>query len=136
MWYILLQLVTGQLANNNQPLWGTYRPNLYFGTRTRTPESFLTGLLWFGTLDTESWKSIDKLIQDMRHTCDQGDDMVYGWKYHNGKDYGLQTIKDPMNNVAIKIEFVSLPSVSNSSSWIARISGEPLDVDLRIFMFM
>lgn len=34
-------------AANDSLLWGTYRPNLYFGTRTRFPESLMTGLIWF-----------------------------------------------------------------------------------------
>lgn len=34
-------------ATNDSLLWGTYRPNLYFGTRTRFPESLMTGLIWF-----------------------------------------------------------------------------------------
>lgn len=34
-------------ALNDSLLWGTYRPNLYFGTRPRIPESLLTGIMWF-----------------------------------------------------------------------------------------
>lgn len=34
-------------ASNSSLLWGTYRPNLYFGTRPRLPESLMTGLMWF-----------------------------------------------------------------------------------------
>jgi len=28
-------------------LWGSYRSGLYFGMRTRSPQSLLTGLMWF-----------------------------------------------------------------------------------------
>lgn len=35
-------------------LWGTYRPNLYFGLRPRVPQSLMTGLMWFGTQDYRS----------------------------------------------------------------------------------
>ena len=64
MWVILLlvnaaytQGISGD--HNNSMFWGTYRPNLYFGTRTRTPQSLLTGLMWFGVSDlkTEPWQS-------------------------------------------------------------------------------
>jgi hypothetical protein len=42
--------------------WGTYRPNLYFGTRTRSAESVLTGLLWHGVGDLTGFRSnIDDL---------------------------------------------------------------------------
>jgi hypothetical protein len=36
------------------PVWGTYRPNLYFGLRPRLPQSLMTGLIWFGTQDYQS----------------------------------------------------------------------------------
>jgi mannosyl-oligosaccharide glucosidase len=39
-------------AAQNQSLhWGIYRPNLYFGTRPRLPDTVMTGLMWFGTED-------------------------------------------------------------------------------------
>lgn len=41
-----LVATAGQAANASL-LWGTYRPNLYFGTRPRIPESVMTGLMWF-----------------------------------------------------------------------------------------
>ncbi len=27
-------------------IWGTYRSNLYFGMRTKTPQALMTGLIW------------------------------------------------------------------------------------------
>lgn len=35
-------------------LWGSYRSGLYFGMRTRSPKSLLTGLMWFNpdSMDT------------------------------------------------------------------------------------
>lgn len=44
------------LAVNQSLLWGTYRPNLYFGLRPRGPR-FLTGLMWFGVNDYTSFSS-------------------------------------------------------------------------------
>jgi hypothetical protein len=38
-------------AQNSSLLWGIYRPNLYFGTRARLPDTLMTGLMWFGTQD-------------------------------------------------------------------------------------
>lgn len=36
-------------AHNASLLWGTYRPGLYFGMRTRnTPDTLLSGLSWMG----------------------------------------------------------------------------------------
>ena len=52
-------LKSAALAASNESLfWGTYRPNLYFGTRPRLPESLLTGLIWFGIEDLSSFNSI------------------------------------------------------------------------------
>ena len=35
------------LINSDSPdLWGTYRSNLYFGMRTKTPQALMTGLAW------------------------------------------------------------------------------------------
>lgn len=31
---------------NQSLLWGSYRPNLYFGVRPRLPKSFMGGLMW------------------------------------------------------------------------------------------
>jgi mannosyl-oligosaccharide glucosidase len=44
-----------QRATNQSLLWGTYRPNLYFGLRPRQPHSLMTGMLWFGTQDFQSF---------------------------------------------------------------------------------
>jgi mannosyl-oligosaccharide glucosidase len=44
-------------AGNDSLLWGTYRPNLYFGTRPRIPESLMSGLLWFNGKDFQGFQS-------------------------------------------------------------------------------
>jgi mannosyl-oligosaccharide glucosidase len=41
-------------SNDSSLLWGTYRPNLYFGLRPRLPQSLMTGLIWFGTQNYQS----------------------------------------------------------------------------------
>ena len=48
---------------------------------------------------------------------------------HDGKRYGVQTIKDKLNNVAIKTEFVKLPGAGKGGDWVVRISGEPIEED-------
>jgi mannosyl-oligosaccharide glucosidase len=44
---LLEQKVSAERAANSTLFWGTYRPNLYFGTRPRLPQSVMTGLMWF-----------------------------------------------------------------------------------------
>ena len=51
--------VQAAAAQNQSLLWGVYRPNLYFGTRPRLPNSVLTGLMWFGTQD---YSGIDSML--------------------------------------------------------------------------
>ncbi|KAG6376057.1 hypothetical protein JVT61DRAFT_2025 [Boletus reticuloceps] len=41
--------------------WGTYRPGLYFGVRPRLPKSLVTGLIWFGTQNYQSFGSAPHL---------------------------------------------------------------------------
>jgi len=56
-WLLLLPLVLSQPTNDTL-LWGAYRPNLYFGLRPRIPQSLMTGLMWFGTHDYQSFSSV------------------------------------------------------------------------------
>ncbi|KAL7609119.1 mannosyl-oligosaccharide glucosidase GCS1 [Lactuca sativa] len=66
--------------------WGTYRPQVYFGVRARTPESLVAGLMWLGIKDGRYF---------MRHVCQDADDLqTYGWNKHNGRDYGHQVLID------------------------------------------
>ncbi|CAG8689536.1 1504_t:CDS:1, partial [Gigaspora rosea] len=53
---IIQNRISANRASNESLLWGTYRPNLYFGTRPRLPESLMSGLMWFGVNDLESFQ--------------------------------------------------------------------------------
>ena len=44
-----------QVSADQSLIWGTYRPNLYFGMRARLPHSLLTGIMWFGVHNYESY---------------------------------------------------------------------------------
>ncbi|GAA5950730.1 hypothetical protein JCM21900_000496 [Sporobolomyces salmonicolor] len=105
---------------NESLLWGTYRPNLYFGLRPRLPSSLLTGLLWFGTHDYQSYAKA-------RHACDQGDGLVYTFTEHDGRGAGKEVIKDPLNNVELTIQFLKVPGDEHGAfTWAVRIEGKPL----------
>ncbi|KAJ3256563.1 Processing alpha glucosidase I [Boothiomyces macroporosus] len=100
------------------------RPNLYFGTRTRAPETLLNGLMWFGVneIGERAWENV-------RHTCEQDETLSgYAWNKHNGLDYGSQIIKDNRYNVAIKTEFIKVAG-AGGADWAVRITGEPLDAE-------
>ena len=38
-------------AQNASLFWGTYRPQLYFGMRSRSPHSLLSGIMWHSLTD-------------------------------------------------------------------------------------
>ena len=64
--FVLLQSLgvysTPDDADDKSLLWGTYRPNLYFGLRPRVPHSLMTGLMWHGLQNWESFSSAFKFI--------------------------------------------------------------------------
>ncbi|KAJ2761218.1 Processing alpha glucosidase I, partial [Coemansia nantahalensis] len=97
--------------------WGTYRPNLYFGTRPRVPQSLLSGLMWFGLDDQQNWQRI-------RHACEVGDNLSeYGYVRHNGRDFGEQTMRDEAHGVEIRSTFVK---PAGHGSWAVRFTGRTL----------
>ncbi|KDQ59490.1 glycoside hydrolase family 63 protein [Jaapia argillacea MUCL 33604] len=125
LWPLLLLAVPvlSLPSNNSDPslLWGAYRPNLYFGLRPRLPQSLMTGLIWFNTIDYMS-------IRSARHACDQGDGIEgYSWTEFDPRKGGVQVLKDTPNNVKITTEFLKVPGGSNGGSWAARIRGEPIN---------
>lgn len=71
--------------------------------RPRLPSSLLTGLIWFGAHDFESYKSA-------RHACDQGDGLAYTFTEHDGRGAGVQVIKDELNNVELTMSFLKIPA--------------------------
>jgi mannosyl-oligosaccharide glucosidase len=54
-------LSSNSSSSSDSPIWGAYRPNLYFGLRPRLPQSLMTGLIWFGTQDYHSVTSMSFL---------------------------------------------------------------------------
>jgi mannosyl-oligosaccharide glucosidase len=80
---------------NESMYWGTYRPNLYFGMRTRDADAMQLGLMWFGLGSPHDWQKI-------RHACDMGDEMAsYGWNRHDGRHFGEQELRDDRNNITL-----------------------------------
>ncbi|ETW85531.1 glycoside hydrolase family 63 protein [Heterobasidion irregulare TC 32-1] len=105
--WLLLPLapsVFSKPANDTDSLlWGAYRPNLYFGLKPRIPQSLMTGLIWFGTQDYQSFTR-------SRHACDQGDELDgYTWTMYDARDGGVQVLKDSKNNVKVTTEFLKIP---------------------------
>ncbi|PWN54015.1 glycoside hydrolase [Violaceomyces palustris] len=125
------ELVTARNQADSSLLWGTYRPQIYFGMRPRLPESILMGLMWFGVQDYRGYAK-------PRHECSDQDRLEgYSWKYHDGRTFGIQEIRDVENNYLLETSFLkTLPGKEEllgqgtglkGGSWGARISGTVLD---------
>ena len=84
-------LIPHDRSYKNSLLWGTYRSGLYFGVRSRTPDSLEMGLMWF------SYSGNGLRI---RHLCDQNDKLRYGWSDHDGRSFGYQEILDDHANIS------------------------------------
>ncbi|KAJ1976212.1 Processing alpha glucosidase I [Dimargaris verticillata] len=94
--------------------WGTYRPNLYVGMRPRLPHSLLTGLMWYGLNDLESFNNI-------RHTCEMGDGMRgYGYTQHDGRNYAHQVVNDARNRLVLASDFIK---TADGAGWQLRVTG-------------
>ena len=79
------------------PLWGSYRPGVYFGMKTRTPMALSTGILWSGT---NGWSG------SLRHQTNQDELTQFEWVEHDGRNYGQQNLLDRSHNIAINTTFV------------------------------
>ncbi|KAF9596923.1 hypothetical protein IFM89_014487 [Coptis chinensis] len=93
--------------------WGTYRPQVYFGVRARTPRSLLAGLMWLGVKDGRYL---------MRHVCQDSDELgTYGWISHNGRDYGQQVIVD--QGMTLTTSFLKSKGVGSGygGDWAVRV---------------
>ncbi|XP_037118450.1 mannosyl-oligosaccharide glucosidase [Syngnathus acus] len=96
--------------------WGSYRPQVYFGMKTRSPRSIVTGMMWMIQPSTMDVK--------LRHTCEQDDRLKsYGWLMHDGLTFGVQEIQD--NNVVLTTEFVKRAGGSHGGDWTWRVTAKP-----------
>ncbi|CAE5958617.1 unnamed protein product [Arabidopsis arenosa] len=94
--------------------WGTYRPQVYFGVRARTPKSLVAGLMWLVMKDGK---------QVMRHFCENSADLKsFGWREHNGRDFGRQELFE--QDVVLETSFVKSKegSLGYGGDWSIRIN--------------
>ncbi|KAK2438021.1 mannosyl-oligosaccharide glucosidase [Trifolium repens] len=116
--------------------WGTYRPHLYLGIRTRTPQSLMAGLMWIGVKDGSN---------HLRHVCKHEDDLsAYGWGKHNGRDYGHQVLVD--HGMILTTEFLKSKGDNSGygGDWAVRIDvqvdkskwNEEFGRDAQLFFYL
>lgn len=93
-------------------LWGSYRPGVYFGLKSREEHPLLTGLMWYLPNQLRS-------LSDIRHFCEIGDNLKkYGWTHHDGRNFGIQEIED--GSLSLETSFVKSDG-EQQSAWTARI---------------
>lgn len=94
--------------------WGSYRPNVYFGMKTRDPYSLVSGIMWYYPATVNNG-------DDIRHWCEQSSYLKgYSWTEHDGRNFGVQVIND--NDVRITTSFVKKLRGSYGGDWTARVS--------------
>ena len=111
-----LQVVRESGLDVPDRFWGSYRPGVYFGMKTRSAKDVVTGLMWFLP------KSVTQGSLGLRHWCEQGDDLrQWGWVKHDGRNFGVQKILD--RGVTLVTSFVKVAGGSHGGDWSARISA-------------
>ncbi|KAK7246974.1 hypothetical protein RIF29_41848 [Crotalaria pallida] len=94
--------------------WGTYRPQVYFGIRARTPQSLIAGLMWIGVKGGRF---------HLRHVCRHEDELsTYGWTKHNGRDFGHQVLADHGLNLATSFLKSKGDDSGYGGDWAVRIN--------------
>lgn len=78
-------------------LWGSYRPGLLFGMRTRVPAGLMTGLLWYDP-DSPATVWSDRIWHET-HTAPEP--TSYMWRRHDGVSYGRQSVLSRSYNLTI-----------------------------------
>ncbi|XP_048366190.1 mannosyl-oligosaccharide glucosidase isoform X1 [Sphaerodactylus townsendi] len=98
--------------------WGSYRPHVYLGMKTRSPRAPVTGLMWLLPSEGEAPPP------PLRHTCEQSDRLAgYGWLRHDGLTFGLQEIRD--RGLRLRTEFVKRPGGLHGGDWSWRVTARP-----------
>ncbi|XP_053712097.1 mannosyl-oligosaccharide glucosidase [Synchiropus splendidus] len=98
-----------------QRFWGSYRPQVYFGMKTRSPRSMVTGMMWM--------RQFSDTDVNLRHTCEQGDRLQgYGWLMHDGLTFGVQEIKE--SDFTLTTEFVKRMGGDHGGDWTWRITAK------------
>jgi len=96
--------------------WGSYRPGLYFGMKTRSAKDVVTGLMWFLP------KQVSQGSLGLRHWCEQGDGLKqWGWNKHDGRNFGVQTIQD--RGVHLTTSFVKVGGGNHGGDWTSRVEA-------------
>ncbi|KAI3832129.1 hypothetical protein MKX03_001491 [Papaver bracteatum] len=112
----IMDLIQFQGDHKESFYWGTYRPHVYLGIRSRTPRSLIAGLMWIGVKDGR---------YVMRHICEDSDELSkYGWTHHNGRDYGRLVMVD--HGMTLTTDFLKVKGdgCGYGGDWAVRIDAQ------------
>ena len=84
------------------PIWGSYRPGIYFGMKQRTSPSFMnTGIMW---TDERGIRS-----KSYRHQTDPNELSRFEWTIHDGSTFGVHEIEDKEYGMNLNASFIMQP---------------------------
>jgi len=110
-------------VHNASLLWGTYRPHLFLGLRTRAPKPVIAGLMWHDAAT----------VEPLRYEATSGGIARYGWVRHDGESFGHQIIQDEDLSLDVNTTFVKVvttevkhvvdPGAAAGGDWAVRVSA-------------
>lgn len=100
-------------AENLDRFWGSYRPQLYFGLKTRSADPLNVGMMWFNQMARHF---------SLRHWCDHNDKMAkYGWTAHDGRNFGIHDVyENTENQFHIRNSWVKRHGGKHGGDWTVR----------------
>ena len=99
---LMLTTVFAIVTHAESTLWGTYRPQLLFGLRPRMPQTLLTGFMYYSPTSIQGGAPTRHLA-----SVNPGPD-YFRWKYHDGRNFGIQEIVDHEHNYLLRRVLSSL----------------------------
>ncbi|ONI30057.1 hypothetical protein PRUPE_1G228900 [Prunus persica] len=109
----LMDTLQSEGENKESLYWGTYRPRVYLGIRSRTPRSLIAGLMWIGGNDGKSF---------LRHVRKDSDELsIYSWAHHDDYNFGHQVIVDHDMNLATSFFKSKGEDSGYGGDWVVRI---------------
>lgn len=108
----------------NSLLWGSYRPQVYLGMRTRSiNDSLVAGVLWTPKLR----------LLPFRHFTKTEDNINFQWNAHNGRDFGVQSIVD--GKLKMKSSFVRYEG-PHGGDWVMRIQSSSKQDNVSLITYL
>jgi mannosyl-oligosaccharide glucosidase len=94
-----------QSFTTNIPIWGSFRPEIFFGMKSRSGKHpTVTGIAWNSVLRS----SIRHKTEDISN---------FYWSRHNGRSFGDEVVIDGANNVQINASFLLSDSAASTSKF-------------------